>query len=97
VIYISLIRYTAVFARQGSRTKIEIPACPGYSTFAESNENALAVAKQELERYLEAVLRSGERPPEPSADSIRPGMRVQPIPVSRDLAKRLRDRWLNGG
>jgi len=91
------IQYAAIFAHEGSRTTIEVPACPGCVTFAESNENALVVAKQALERYLEAVLRSGERPPEPLREIFHPGIRVESIAVSRDLAKQLRARWVNGG
>ena len=91
------IQYAAIFAHEGTRTTIKVPACPGCIAFVESNENALAVAKQALERYLDAVLRSGERPPEPLRETFRPGLRVEPIAVSRDLAKRLRARWVNGG
>ena len=91
------IQYAAIFADENSRTMIKVPACPGCITFADSNEHALAVAKQALERYLESVLRSGERPPEPIRETFHPGIRVEPIPVSRDLAKRLRARWVNGG
>jgi DNA-binding XRE family transcriptional regulator/predicted RNase H-like HicB family nuclease len=86
--------FTAVLEKEGKRTLIDFPDCPGASTFAEPDEDVVAVACEALESWLEAELIQGEVPPRPAADvSIPRGAKALPVEVGPTLATRLQVRW----
>lgn len=57
--------YVAVFEKEGERTLIEFPDCPGAVTFAEADEDAVATAREALEVWLETQLEDGGTPARP--------------------------------
>ena len=73
------------------RVEISFPDCPGCQTFAEAGEDALLVAQEALDGWLEAHLIDGEAPPPPSAHSA--NRRSLSVPVSPALAIALQVRW----
>lgn len=86
-------QYTAVLSREGARTLIDFPSCPGCSTFAEADEDVVAVAREALESWLEAHLIDGESPARPAAVSHPRGKRLVPIEIDPQLSARLQIRW----
>ena len=73
------------------RVEIDFPDCPGCQTFADIAEEALAVAQEAHDGWLEAHLVDGEAPPPPSA---KPAKRHSlAVPVSPALAIALQVRW----
>ena len=86
-----LTEYVAVLAREGTRTLIEFPDCPGCQTFAEPGESVAEVARDALEGWLYSHLVDGEAPPRPAAE-VR-GSRTRAIRVSPQLALALQIRW----
>jgi DNA-binding XRE family transcriptional regulator/predicted RNase H-like HicB family nuclease len=86
-----LTEYVAVLAREGTRTLIEFPDCPGCQTFAESSESVAEVARDALEGWLYSHLVDGEAPPRPAAEAR--GSRTRAIRVSPQLALALQIRW----
>lgn len=83
--------YLAELAREGRRTLIEFPDCPGCQTFAEPDEDVGAVAREALEGWLEVHLEGGEAPPRPS--TRKRGAKMLPVRVSPALAIALLLRW----
>jgi antitoxin HicB len=84
-------QYMARISREGRRTLIEFPDCPGCQTFTELREDVATVAREALESWLEAELKHGEAPPVPAARSKganRLAVRIEPT-----LAVRLQIRW----
>jgi len=57
--------YRVKTTREGKRWLIEFPDCPGCHTFGETKKEALAMAKEALEGWLEAHLVLGRIPPKP--------------------------------
>jgi DNA-binding XRE family transcriptional regulator/predicted RNase H-like HicB family nuclease len=86
-------RYVARLAKEGRRTLIEFPECPGCQTFAEPGQDVLAVAREALEGWLEAELVYGEAPPQPRASRVKVDRSHQPVRINPALAVRLQLRW----
>jgi predicted RNase H-like HicB family nuclease/DNA-binding XRE family transcriptional regulator len=87
-------QYLACLTREGRRTLIAFPDCPGCQTFAERSEDALAVAREALEGWLEVHLEDGEAPPHPSLRLRKArGSRVLGVRLDPALAVRLGIRW----
>ncbi len=85
-------RYPAIVTREGPRTLAECPNCPGCQTFAEPNQDLVALAREALEGWLEAHLAHGDLPPRPPA-SLPRRARLRWIPISARLAAVLTLRW----
>jgi antitoxin HicB len=83
--------YVARLAREGKRTLIDFPDCPGCQTFVEPRENALSMAREALEGWLELHLEDGEAPPRPRR--IRATPRAVRVAIDPSLAVRLQIRW----
>lgn len=85
-------QYVARTTKEGHRTLIDFPDCPGCQTFADRGEEVASVAREALEGWLEAQLLYGEVPPQPKSrsttDKSRIAVRVDPM-----LAVRLQLRW----
>jgi DNA-binding XRE family transcriptional regulator/predicted RNase H-like HicB family nuclease len=85
-------QYVARLTKEGRRTLIEFPDCPGCQTFAEANEDILENAREALEGWLEARLVHGDAPSQPRARAVR-DRRWLPVRVDPTLAVRLQLRW----
>lgn len=87
-------QFLALIRKDGKRTLVEFPDCPGCQTFAEPREVIEDVAREALEGWLELHLEDGSAPPRP-AHRIKAGARVRVLPVRVDptLAIRLEIRW----
>ncbi len=72
------------------RVEVEFPDCPGCQTFAEADEDVVAIAQEALEGWLEAHLLDGEAPPQPIAKRSVGALRVR---VSPPVAIALQVRW----
>ena len=83
--------YMARISREGRRTLIGFPDCPGCQTFAEPREDLATVAKEALESWLEAELKYGDAPPAPGARSK--GANRLAVRIDPTLAVRLQMRW----
>ncbi|MEK7401931.1 MAG: type II toxin-antitoxin system HicB family antitoxin [Gemmatimonadota bacterium] len=83
--------YSARVSREGRRTLVAFPDCPGCQTFAESGEDVADVAREALESWLEAELKYGEAPPAPGPRS-RAAKRID-VRIDSALAVRLQLRW----
>lgn len=84
--------YVARFSREGRRTLVKFPDCPGCQTFAEARQDVCAVAREALEGWLEAHLVLGDAPPKPR-QSRRTSRRYTAISINPALAVRLQLRW----
>ncbi len=86
--------YIATTRREGKRTLIEFPDCPGCQTFADAVESPPDVARDALEGWLDVHLEGGDAPPRPS-ERIRPpaGARILRVRIDSSLAVRLQIRW----
>jgi predicted RNase H-like HicB family nuclease/DNA-binding XRE family transcriptional regulator len=80
-------QYIARLSREGSRWLVEFPDCPGCQTFGASRAEALAMASDALEGWLEAHLIGGQAPPRPKR---RKGIAVT---VGSRLSVALQIRW----
>lgn len=85
-------QYVARLTKEGRRTLVEFPDCPGCQTFVEGNEVVLEVAREALEGWLEARLALGDAPPRPQAKHARDRSRVA-VRIDPTLAVRLQLRW----
>lgn len=88
--------YVATLSKEGRRTLISFPDCPGCETFAERGEDLNAVAREALEGWLEAHLVTGDVPPIPSTrqrSRARSHRNVVAIGIDPTLALRLTLRW----
>jgi len=85
-------RYVARLTKEGRRTLIEFPDCPGCLTFADAGEDVRAVAREALEGWLEAQLLHGDAPRQPRSRAGNGKSRL-PIRVNPALAVRLQLRW----
>ncbi|HJZ83866.1 MAG TPA: type II toxin-antitoxin system HicB family antitoxin [Polyangia bacterium] len=81
-------RYGAITRKEGQRTLVEFPDCPGCQTFAEPGEEVKKVALEALEGWLEANLVAGKAPPRPRARKASLW-----IVVPAKLAVKLSIRW----
>jgi DNA-binding XRE family transcriptional regulator/predicted RNase H-like HicB family nuclease len=88
--------YVARLTKDGRRTLISFPDCPGCETFAERGEDVAAVAREALEGWLESHLVTGDAPPMPVARRKTRGAKGdkrQPVRLDPTLAVRLSLRW----
>jgi DNA-binding XRE family transcriptional regulator/predicted RNase H-like HicB family nuclease len=95
-------QYVARISKEGRRTLIEFPDCPGCQTFAEPREDVASVAREALESWLEVELKYGSAPPTPkfgrdkgSSARSRLSVRINPILAIRlqIRAARLKQGW----
>ena len=86
-------QYAAILTREGMRTLVSFPDCPGCQTFGRTRAQALANAQEALEGWLEAHLVAGDAPPEPKHRPSRPSNRFALVGVPPILAVRLQLRW----
>jgi predicted RNase H-like HicB family nuclease/transcriptional regulator with XRE-family HTH domain len=80
--------YIAKLTTEDGRWLVEFPDCPGCQTFGETKAQALAMASEALEGWLEAHLEYGDAPPRPARH------RGVPIRVGQRLAVAIQIRWL---
>ena len=80
--------YVAKVTTEGGRWLVEFPDCPGCQTFGDTKEQALAMAGEALEGWLEAHVEYGDAPPRPARH------RGVPIAVGPRLAVAIQIRWL---
>lgn len=80
--------YVARLTREGKHWLADFPDCPGCQTFGASRAEALAMAREALEGWLEVHLADGQAPPRPRR---RRGVEV---PISAHLSVALQIRWL---
>ncbi|HEY2856112.1 MAG TPA: type II toxin-antitoxin system HicB family antitoxin [Gemmatimonadaceae bacterium] len=88
--------YIAQLRRDGRRTVITFPDCPGCQTFAERRDEIDSVAREALEGWLETHLVTGDLPPLPSARDARRGKSREErrrVTIDPALALRLTLRW----
>jgi antitoxin HicB len=86
--------YIAITERDGDRTTIEFPDCPGCATFAEPDEDVLSVAREALEGWLDAELAQREAPPRPAfVGPTKRGRKALAVDIPMALAVRLTIRW----
>jgi HTH-type transcriptional regulator / antitoxin HipB len=83
--------YLAILAREGARTLIEFPDCPGCVTFAGPREDVAGIARDALEGWLVVHLADGEAPPRPRARAR--SARTLAVRVSASLGIALQIRW----
>ena len=87
-------QYTARITKEGKRTLVDFPDCPGCQTFAEPRENVLELAREALDGWLETHLEDGEAPPRPAAKRRRASDATYlPVRIDPTLAIRLEIRW----
>jgi transcriptional regulator with XRE-family HTH domain/predicted RNase H-like HicB family nuclease len=87
-------QYVAHIFREGNYLLAEFPDCPGCQTFAEADQDLLALAREALEGWLEAHLVDGQIPPRPRMHYGAPAtMKVARVPVRSGLAAALNIRW----
>jgi predicted RNase H-like HicB family nuclease/DNA-binding XRE family transcriptional regulator len=59
--------YLAKLSQEGRKWLVEFPDCPGCQTFGRTRAEALSMATEALEGWLEAHLVTGKAPPRPRA------------------------------
>lgn len=84
-------QYIARVAKEGRRTLVEFPDCPGCQTFAGPGEDVVEVAREALEGWLETHLEDGDAPPRPARHRASQGL--LPVRIDPSLAVRLAIRW----
>jgi len=88
--------YVAQVIKDGRRTLITFPDCPGCQTFADRREEIDSVAREALEGWLEAHLVTGDLAPLPTAHHAR-GRKsrhaLRRVTIDPALALRLTLRW----
>jgi predicted RNase H-like HicB family nuclease/DNA-binding XRE family transcriptional regulator len=82
-------QYVAKLTREAGRWLVDFPDCPGCQTFGNTKHEALAMAAEALEGWLETHLAYGDVPPRPRAR--RGGV---PIEVRAGLDVAIQLRWL---
>ena len=88
--------YIAQLTKDGRRTSITFPDCPGCQTFADRRDEIDSVAREALEGWLETNLVTGDLPPLPSAHPARGAKsrdQLRRITIDAALALRLTLRW----
>lgn len=87
-----MVAYSAKLTKEDGRWLIEFPDCPGCQTFAETEGEVIARAREALEGWLEATLEMGRIPPQPPERALQPGMWLKVV-VAEQLALGLRCLW----
>jgi len=82
-------QYIAKLTREAGRWLVDFPDCPGCQTFGDTKPEAITMAAEALEGWLETHLEFGDVPPRPRAR--RGGVPVD-VPPGLDVAIQLR--WL---
>lgn len=82
-------QYLAKLTREGRHWLVSFPDCPGCQTFGGTKDEAIALAADALDGWLETELDAGEVPPRPRAH--RGGV---PIDVRAGLDVAIQIRWL---
>jgi predicted RNase H-like HicB family nuclease/DNA-binding XRE family transcriptional regulator len=82
-------QYIAKLTREAGRWLVDFPDCPGCQTFGDTKAEALSLAAEALEGWLETHLEFGDVPPRPRAR--RGGV---PIDVASGLDIAIQLRWL---
>jgi antitoxin HicB len=82
-------KYIAKLTQEDGRWLVDFPDCPGCQTFGNTKEEALAMAAEALEGWLETHLEYGDVPPRPRAH--RGGVAID-VRTGLDVAIQLR--WL---
>ena len=85
--------YLAILRREGSKTLVSFPDCPGCQTFGRTREHALTNAVEALEGWLETHLQAGDAPPQPRRRNTKSSSTSAPVTISPVLAVRLQLRW----
>ena len=88
--------YMARLTKDGRRTLISFPDCPGCETFAERGEDVAAMAREALEGWLQSHLVTGEAPPRPVVrrkSRTAKRNRYQSVLLDPTLSVRLSLRW----
>lgn len=87
--------YAAVVTKEAPHTLVAFPDCPGCQTFGKTRGEALSMAAEALEGWLEAHLLAGEAPPKPTARRSQGAGRKKlvQVAVAPLLAVRLQLRW----
>jgi antitoxin HicB len=80
--------YIAKLTTEDGHWLVEFPDCPGCQTFGETKAEALEMANEALEGWLEAHLEHGDAPPRPAQH------RGVPIRIRQRLAVAIQIRWL---
>jgi antitoxin HicB len=79
--------YRALIKQDGKDWLVEFPDCPGCQTFGASKEEAISMAQDALQGWLESHLVASRITPRPSAK------RGTPITINSVLAVVLQIRW----
>jgi predicted RNase H-like HicB family nuclease/DNA-binding XRE family transcriptional regulator len=85
--------YVAELIREGTKTLVSFPDCPGCNTFGRTRGRALTNAREALEGWLEAHLAAGDAPPQPSRRRLPANVDTIIVPVPPILGVRLQLRW----
>lgn len=86
--------YPAVLTVEGEAVSVVFPDCPGCQTFAAAGEDALAVAAEALEGWLESMLAHGDTPELPSPEvALTEGGRRVDVPIPVVLSDALSGAW----
>jgi transcriptional regulator with XRE-family HTH domain/predicted RNase H-like HicB family nuclease len=80
--------YVAKLSPEGRRWLVEFPDCPGCQTFGRTKDEAIVMAAEALEGWLETHLEYGDAPPRPASH------RGVPIRVRPRLDVAIQLRWL---
>ncbi len=81
-------QYVAKLTREGKHWLVEFPDCPGCQTFGHSRAEAIAMAREALEGWLEVHLVDGRAPARPRR---RQGVAIV---IGSRLSVALQIRWL---
>lgn len=81
-------QYVAKLTQERERWLVEFPDCPGCQTFGETRDEALEMAREALDGWLETSLEYGDVPPRPRSH------RGVPISVRPRLDVAIQIRWL---
>jgi antitoxin HicB len=79
--------YNAKLTQERGRWLVEFPDCPGCQTFGESKDEAIEMAHEALDGWLETSLEHGDVPPRPAAQ------RGVPVAVRPRLDVAIQLRW----
>lgn len=80
--------YVAKLTREGKFWLAEFPDCPGCQTFGQSEKQAISMAREALDGWLEAHLATGDAPPRPRRK------RGVSVDVDPRIAAAVEVRWL---
>jgi predicted RNase H-like HicB family nuclease/DNA-binding XRE family transcriptional regulator len=85
--------YIAELTKEGTRTIVSFPDCPGCNTFGRTLARARESAREALEGWLEAHLVAGDVPPRPVRKRASQNAESVQVAVPPILGVRLQLRW----